>query len=590
MNKEEFKNIISKKLGYSDDSAFNQFIEKIASSIVGDQALKFEGIGYFQIKKEPLSRMEGKMDGKIGKKEIMLFLPEGEVNEENILSFEIDEKPETPNEFSDSVFDIGINKFNIIFDPDGDVPEEGSSIVDESLLNSITEFVGSGEVVDGYKFFDEAQSDSLPSLEDDISTDEDALIDDIILESKDDIISDDEIIENNDEIVSDEYNVTYSAVEVEITDEDVKASEAGILKSDEESEIPKIDDDAEIIKTDDESEISKTDDDAEITKTDDGTEIPKIDDEVGIPKTDDKSEIPKTDDEADILKIYDETENDAELEAEIDAEIEAKIGAEFKTGFQEEKNESIKEEKNPFDELDEYIKDDSKDEAQDVIDGEPKVVEEDLKSDYKSITYSEFDEQTNKWYKNPILYISTLGIIAVFVVAYLFIPITSLIQVEDEANSFIVDDKNLSGLIDSVSASDSTIKNIIPVQTSDEKLAEVKNVEEKVSVKVNEKIVTQPKVNQPRLTNSTGLYREIKNDKSITKRIYFDGKHYTVQSSSWRSTSIAEREVRKLKKRGFDAFIYKTFIESKNGTWNRVRIGYFNTQEEAKEFLKKNKI
>jgi len=91
-------------------------------------------------------------------------------------------------------------------------------------------------------------------------------------------------------------------------------------------------------------------------------------------------------------------------------------------------------------------------------------------------------------------------------------------------------------------------------------------------------------------TNNLGLYREIPNDKSVTDRIYFNDGKYTVQASSWKSASIAEREVQKLKKRGFDAFIVKVFLKSKGSTWNRVRIGYFNSKLEAEEFLRKNKI
>ncbi|MCK5457605.1 MAG: SPOR domain-containing protein, partial [Melioribacteraceae bacterium] len=91
-------------------------------------------------------------------------------------------------------------------------------------------------------------------------------------------------------------------------------------------------------------------------------------------------------------------------------------------------------------------------------------------------------------------------------------------------------------------------------------------------------------------TNYSGLYREIANDVSITNRIYFDSKKYTVQISSWKSKTIAEHEVKKLKKLGFDAFIYKVYIKSKDATYNRVRIGYFDSKNEAAQFLKRNKL
>ena len=51
MNREELKNIVSEILGNSDNSTFNKFIAKIATSIKGKQSLRLNGIGYFQIRK-----------------------------------------------------------------------------------------------------------------------------------------------------------------------------------------------------------------------------------------------------------------------------------------------------------------------------------------------------------------------------------------------------------------------------------------------------------------------------------------------------------------------------------------------------------
>lgn len=86
----------------------------------------------------------------------------------------------------------------------------------------------------------------------------------------------------------------------------------------------------------------------------------------------------------------------------------------------------------------------------------------------------------------------------------------------------------------------------------------------------------------------TGLYREAPNDQQITNQIYYDGFKYSVQVSSWRSSTIAEREVDRLRDQGHDAYIFQVYLDSKQSTWNRVRIGYFDTQEEAQEFLDRN--
>ena len=97
-------------------------------------------------------------------------------------------------------------------------------------------------------------------------------------------------------------------------------------------------------------------------------------------------------------------------------------------------------------------------------------------------------------------------------------------------------------------------------------------------------------VKKSTIPKQTGLYRDIPQDKRVTDRIYYNGKYYTVQVSSWRTVKIAEREVNRYRNFGFDAFIYQVFIKSKGGTWNRVRIGYFNSKDEAEEFIQSNKL
>jgi cell division septation protein DedD len=269
----------------------------------------------------------------------------------------------------------------------------------------------------------------------------------------------------------------------------------------------------------------------------------------------------------------------------------------------EEYDENTEEEINPFDELEDYIKDDSKDEAQELIDEEPSnselVNEENIEHDndgssYKKTNlgekpkknYSSYSAMRNKnseWYKNPVLFIALFSAIIAIVVIIIFWPSNnSEVNVADGENILFDEQENST-------ESDKSVTNDVGDETVsetdkaiEEKLAEIKRVENSTPV--------EPKVSNPKPSKSSELYREIKNDKTITSRIYFDGELYTVQSSSWKSTTIAEREVNKLRKRGFDAFIYKVYIPTKGSTWNRVRIGYFNSQKEAEEFLKKNKI
>jgi len=56
---------------------------------------------------------------------------------------------------------------------------------------------------------------------------------------------------------------------------------------------------------------------------------------------------------------------------------------------------------------------------------------------------------------------------------------------------------------------------------------------------------------------------------------------FTVQISSWRSSVKAEREAERFQRAGYSAFVERANIPAKGGAWYRVRVGQFNTREEA---------
>ena len=70
--------------------------------------------------------------------------------------------------------------------------------------------------------------------------------------------------------------------------------------------------------------------------------------------------------------------------------------------------------------------------------------------------------------------------------------------------------------------------------------------------------------------------------------IYFDGKSYNFQVSSWRNQVKAEQEVQRLRRKGYDAFVVEVYLPQKGGTWFRVRIGDFKSEKEAEQFLTNN--
>ncbi len=84
------------------------------------------------------------------------------------------------------------------------------------------------------------------------------------------------------------------------------------------------------------------------------------------------------------------------------------------------------------------------------------------------------------------------------------------------------------------------------------------------------------------------LYRKLETDTRVGKTIYFDGKSYNYQASSWRNKAKAEQEVKRLRGLGLDAFLTEAFLPEKGGTWYRVRIGNYKTREEAEQNSIKN--
>jgi len=67
--------------------------------------------------------------------------------------------------------------------------------------------------------------------------------------------------------------------------------------------------------------------------------------------------------------------------------------------------------------------------------------------------------------------------------------------------------------------------------------------------------------------------------------IFKEGTKYSFQVSSWKNKLKAEKEVKRLKAKGHNAFITEGTLRGIK--WYRVRIGYFNSLEETEEYKRK---
>ncbi|KAA3600850.1 MAG: SPOR domain-containing protein [Calditrichaeota bacterium] len=87
-------------------------------------------------------------------------------------------------------------------------------------------------------------------------------------------------------------------------------------------------------------------------------------------------------------------------------------------------------------------------------------------------------------------------------------------------------------------------------------------------------------------TSEEPAYTGENTSKTPTKILenFQDERLYTIQVSSWETKAQAEEHMQKFLSKGFESYIQRAFVSSKNTYWYRVRIGVFQTEQEAKNF------
>jgi len=116
-----------------------------------------------------------------------------------------------------------------------------------------------------------------------------------------------------------------------------------------------------------------------------------------------------------------------------------------------------------------------------------------------------------------------------------------------------------------------------------------KSENEKINFKVNNESQQLPKTKLPDIkfptakkTNTAEYQSE--NETNPEGVIFTDGNLYCFQVSSWKNKSTAESEADRLIASGHKAFVQEALISERRGTWYRVRIGYFSSLQEAKDY------
>jgi hypothetical protein len=92
-------------------------------------------------------------------------------------------------------------------------------------------------------------------------------------------------------------------------------------------------------------------------------------------------------------------------------------------------------------------------------------------------------------------------------------------------------------------------------------------------------IETKPKVVAPTFN--------LDNERMAKKNIWTDGNLYAIQLASFTDEHRADVSVQSWKDKGYNAFKVTKFITKYNRTYYRVRVGYYNTLQEAEQAYSK---
>lgn len=623
---------IAEALGVSvseKELAYEIFISRIASLLTNELTIKIPGIGFFQLKK---STQQHKPE--------IIYIPLQENYFTDVKNTYIElEVPDSlsfknNDENLEDIFSIGVGKPYIPLEEKVDNNIEASFLsLRKSIEERVEEIISEAENIPGLNLIEEYEKHS--ESEPEISTQEklSELTSDLQFEEKLTEVKEDVLAESiTKSILENEMSNSVTEKIDESKDENLELTPTDLLQD------YKFDN-----KSEDEKSISQ---EVSSKETGDDTENNEIEIELGKHRKTIDDEIFYDSEINSINTNYDVIDDDRKPKSDYDEIIDSYLGLKKKTPQKIEWNwgDELREElesysneyysdkklmKEPveykrkeienekvddilkttrpvssklFEELESTIKKEIEKVTKEISDSEKpvnrtkyefvEVENEDKHLD--KITHRTFDEEEEKRYYSReygnkenyfgktfiILFLSF--VILSGLIVYLFLPN------KNANNSLITSKQNVDSsnkseeLVTALPETDLSKTEIVVPEENDfprvPVLPSTKKNEQDVSTYTSEILETTDK----------SLYRNILNDTRINKNIYFDGKSYNVQVSSWRNRLKAEQEVKRLRNEGYDAFVLIANLPEKGGIWYRVRIGSFKSLDEAKDFSSKN--
>ncbi len=215
---------------------------------------------------------------------------------------------------------------------------------------------------------------------------------------------------------------------------------------------------------------------------------------------------------------------------------------------------------------------------------EEELVSQDTQKDLSQESETDYEapQKSNKIWILAILLIIALSTAAVY---YLFPEYFNLFTQTEVVSDLSISDKKVSRIERNFD---------LPVTYPYPPIEEnISNKQKQLDIKVetnliensseSKEIKTENNINKVEPVELKKTNEPISNSEKISETISKTSDTYIVQVASFKSESIAQREVNKIKSKGYSAFVERTEIPNR-GIWYRVKVSGFNSVNEAQNF------
>ncbi len=542
MNKEELINLISDKLsvkGPEEQLAFSIFVDKLSEMLNKNEAVRIKGTGVFQLKQFSIPKTDSNTGNKIFERKFSLIyspMTEEFAQDSNTLFLKIDlPKLRISSDFDDSVFSIGINKPMIPFTENmsGNLDTETSYLLlRKSIEGKVKKILGETEKLENFDLWEDYINVKEPD------TEESGL-----LEENESVNEEDESEFESSETSSTEY-----------LKEEIKNLEAIEEEQDEIADLREQENHVDML-----NEILSDDLDSilEDIDEDEPDENNNLVDEEKLTQEDIKS------------LITEEPESEG-LNDTVTPEVDLLDDISFNDIEEKPEKKKI-----------ELPEEDSSSAGELVKQTVPVPPAEEEFGKIPVI-------KKRKFTFGKMLWFIIAGAVIVNAVLVYFIFFSGNSSESEDENERIKKEQiseNDKEAADGKTSEDlgKYSLSLNPQKSADEKIKQ----DTSLSSDDNLRNLNAPAENSEKTVNLKDIYQDLPEETRIPNtNIFYDGKRYNLQISSWKKMAIAETEVRKLREKGYNAFITKAYLEKFGGTWYRVKIGFFNSEKEASEYEK----